>query len=75
VSKNAALRKVYDEMEIYDGDGVMEAAEDCVDLALPLLEENYNRRMKSDETIKLQIVVEYYLNILDLTMKHCQHKS
>ena len=56
--ENAALRKVYDAMEIYDGDGVMEGAEECVDLALPLLEEDYNRRKESDETIKLQVVTE-----------------
>ena len=56
--ENDALRKVYDAMEIYDGDGVMEGAERCVDLALPFLGDDYNRRKESDETIKLQIVTE-----------------
>lgn len=44
--------------EIYDGDGVMEGAEGCVDLTVPFLVNCYNKRKESDETIKLQIVTE-----------------
>ena len=56
--ENDVLWKIYDAMEIYDGDSVMKGAECCVDLTLSFLRDDYNRRKESDEIIKLQIVTE-----------------